>query len=114
MLSAAEWDALKVFQEILQVCICFLRKVMFMLTVSFKVPHAFQQQLSYEKTPTLCDAIPSFEAMSAMWAQQQCDNPETAPIIENGLNKLQAYSDHADLVPAYVLAMSQCQSGIYL
>ena len=28
----------------------------------FKVPHAFQQQLSYQKTPTLCDTAPSFEA----------------------------------------------------
>ena len=27
------------------------------------IPHAFQQHLSAEKTPTLCNTIPSFEAM---------------------------------------------------
>lgn len=41
-----------------------------------------------------------------MWTKQQDDNPETAFIVEAGLNKLEGYRDRADLAPAYVLAMS--------
>ncbi|KAG1774935.1 hypothetical protein EV702DRAFT_973833, partial [Suillus placidus] len=44
-LGSSEWDALNVFCKVLS------------------VPHAFQQRLSAEKTPTLCNAIPAFEAM---------------------------------------------------
>ena len=83
----------------------YLPKIRFSL--SFKVPHAFQQQLSYEKTPTLCDAIPSFEAMSAKWEEYQYNNPAMANIVQPGLNKLEAYKEHAELVPAYVVAMSK-------
>ncbi|KAG0694562.1 hypothetical protein DFH29DRAFT_880627 [Suillus ampliporus] len=45
-LNEVEWQALNVFKDIPS------------------VPHAFQQKLSSKKTPTLYDAIPSFEAMS--------------------------------------------------
>lgn len=71
-----------------------------------KVPHAFQQQLSYEKTPTLCDTIPSFEAMASTWEDHKIDYPEAADIINAGLDKLDIYRNRAELVPAYVLAMS--------
>ena len=67
----------------------------------------FQQQLSYEKTPTLCDAIPSFEAMSAKWEEYQYNNPTMANIVQPGLDKLEAYKERADLVPVYVVAMSK-------
>ena len=72
---------------------------------AFKVPHAFQQQLSYEKTPTLCNAIPAFEAMASTWKRYQTDNLHTSHIVQKGLDKLEEYRDRADLVPAYVLAM---------
>jgi len=72
-----------------------------------KVPHAFQQQLLYKKTPTLCDAIPSFEAMSAKWEEYQHNNPAMANIVQHGLDKLEIYRERADLVPAYVIAMSK-------
>jgi hypothetical protein len=71
-----------------------------------EVPHAFQQQLSFEKTPTLCDAIPSFEAMGVTWEDRKSDYPEAAEIIDAGLEKLDVYRQRAELVPAYVLAMS--------
>lgn len=73
--------------------------------MEFQVPHAFQQQLSYETTPTLCDAIPSFEAMAQVWEEQISDHPETADVIQAGLDKPDVYIDHTDMVPAYVLAM---------
>ncbi|KJA21357.1 hypothetical protein HYPSUDRAFT_116044, partial [Hypholoma sublateritium FD-334 SS-4] len=48
-LTEPEWDALAVVREILL------------------IPDAFQQKLSAEKTPTLCNAIPGFSAMIKMW-----------------------------------------------
>ena len=70
MFSAAEWDALQVFQKILEVSWRLSTfSAAYWLTTLCKVPHAFQQQLSYEKTPTLCDTIPSFKAMAATWEE---------------------------------------------
>jgi len=73
MFSAAEWDALQVFQKILEVSWRLsIFGVAHWLTTLYKVPHAFQQQLSFEKTPTLCDAIPSFEAMASTCDHTPC------------------------------------------
>ncbi|KAG1734110.1 hypothetical protein EDB19DRAFT_1578637, partial [Suillus lakei] len=72
-----------------------------------KVPHAFQQQLSAEKTLTLCYAIPSFKAMSSAWKKQVEDCPDLSSIIEPGLDKLDSYAARMDSVPAYVLAMGK-------
>ncbi|KAH9950786.1 ribonuclease H-like domain-containing protein [Amylocystis lapponica] len=88
-LTEVEWDALEAFHRILS------------------VPHAFQQKLSAEKTPTLCNVIPSYEAMAKVWEAQQHKYPETSHIIQAGLDKLEGYRDRTDLVPAYVLAMSK-------
>lgn len=74
-----------------------------------QVPHAFQQRLSAEKTPTLGDAIPAFEAMQIVWKAQQVKNPKTAFIIDAGLDKLEEYRERANLTPAYALAMSKSQ-----
>ncbi|KAG2085831.1 uncharacterized protein F5147DRAFT_588771, partial [Suillus discolor] len=81
-LNDVEWQALDVFKDILS------------------VPHAFQQKLSSEKTPTLCDSIPSFEAMTDKY-------PDCAAVIQPGLDKLEAYRAHISCVPAYVLAMGE-------
>ncbi|KAG2052959.1 hypothetical protein BDR06DRAFT_886918, partial [Suillus hirtellus] len=97
-LNDVEWQALNVFKDILSAC------------RSFKpcdVPHAFQQKLSSEKTPTLCDSIPSFEAMSRVWQQQADKYPDRAAVIQPGLDKLEAYHAHISCVPAYVLTMGE-------
>ena len=70
-----------------------------------QVSHAFQQHLSYEKTPTLCNAIPSFEALKSKWEEHQVLHPKTAHIVQPGLDKLANYRGRTELVPAYVLAM---------
>ncbi|KAG1896125.1 uncharacterized protein F5891DRAFT_959093, partial [Suillus fuscotomentosus] len=88
-LNDVEWQALDVFKDILS------------------VPHAFQQKLSSEKTPTLCDSIPSFEAMSRVWQQQADKYPDRAAVIQPGLDKLEAYRARISCVPAYVLAMGE-------
>jgi hypothetical protein len=67
----------------------------------------FQQRLSSEKTPTLCDTIPSFKVMVQKWIEKQEEDPETHAIIQQGLNKLDNYREQVNLVPAYVVAMSK-------
>ncbi|KAJ7142834.1 hypothetical protein C8R44DRAFT_603285, partial [Mycena epipterygia] len=86
-LGEKEWEALAVFKRILD------------------LPHAFQQKLSAEKTPTLGDALPAFEAMIKIWQRQQIQHPETAHIIQKGIDKLAAYQERVQNVPAYSFAM---------
>ncbi|KAJ7433152.1 hypothetical protein FB451DRAFT_1064718, partial [Mycena latifolia] len=88
-LGPEEWKALEGFKRILS------------------VPHAFQQKLSAEKTPTLGDALPAFEAMIKAWQKQQVKYPETTHIIQKGIDKLGAYRDRVEGVPAYIFAMSE-------
>lgn len=88
-LTDEEWNALSVAREILL------------------IPFAFQQRLSAQKTPTLCDAIPSFEAMIRTWKEMQLEffgGPEY-DVIDKGLDKLSVYLERAELVPAYVISM---------
>jgi hypothetical protein len=44
--------------------------------------------------------------MAHAWECHQVKNPETAAIVDEGLEKLEEYRARTDLVPAYVLAMS--------
>lgn len=76
------------------------------------MPHAFQQKLSSEKTPTLCEALPSFLQMFAKWKELQEAMPNYAPFINAGLLKLQDYFSRAMQVPAYQLAI--CKSSLFL
>ncbi|KAF8151682.1 hypothetical protein B0H34DRAFT_664757, partial [Crassisporium funariophilum] len=89
-LSQAQWDALAIVREILL------------------VPDAFQQKLSAEKTPTLCNAIPAFDAMVSIWKElQETWGEPFSTIIQAGIDKLNAYHDRIDLVPAYTISMSK-------
>ena len=47
----------------------------------------------------------AFEAMKQKWQEHQEDHPDTAYIVQKGLNKLVDYQTHTDNVLAYVLAM---------
>ncbi|KAJ6592813.1 hypothetical protein B0H19DRAFT_1204861 [Mycena capillaripes] len=88
-LGDKEWEALEAFKRILA------------------VPHAFQQRLSAVKTPTLGDALPAFEAMIKAWQAQQVKYPETAHIIQKGIDKLELYQERVEHVPAYILSMGE-------
>ncbi|KAF8956709.1 hypothetical protein BDZ97DRAFT_1607952, partial [Flammula alnicola] len=72
-LSKAEWDVLRKFEKILQ------------------IPHAFQQVLSYEKTPTLGYTIPLFQAIIQRFKTLKTTMPEASDIIQEGLDKLEDY-----------------------
>jgi hypothetical protein len=70
-----------------------------------QVPHAFQQKLSSEKTPTLAYALPAFEAMISTWNGLQVQYPQMYDIIEAGISKLNEYRKLTELTPAYILSM---------
>ncbi|KAF8970640.1 ribonuclease H-like domain-containing protein, partial [Flammula alnicola] len=93
-LTGDDWEALQAFYDILS------------------IPHAFQQRLSAEKTPTLCETIRSFSAITAIWKEHQGEHPETSNIIQAGIDKLEEYSERTSLTPAYTVAM--CTSHSYL
>ncbi|KAN0111515.1 Ribonuclease H-like domain containing protein [Russula decolorans] len=86
-LKMAEWNTLDAFKSILQ------------------ISHAFQQKLSVEKTPTLGNALPCFEAMARSWEALKSTQSKYASIINEGLNKLKTYCLYTKTVPAYILAM---------
>jgi hypothetical protein len=44
--------------------------------------------------------------MIDVWKAHQDDNPETSDIVQQGLDKLESYSNQTEVVPAYTLAMS--------
>lgn len=73
-----------------------------------KVPHAFQQRLSAEKTPTLSYAIPAFESMIAEWKELSHEIPEYSDVIEAGIDKLELYLDRTEESNAYMIAMGLC------
>lgn len=72
---------------------------------TWQIPHAFQQRLSAEKTPTVCEAVRSFSAITEVWKEHQDQYPETSNIVQAGIDKLEDYSDRTSLTPAYTVAM---------
>ncbi|PBK58919.1 hypothetical protein ARMSODRAFT_899917, partial [Armillaria solidipes] len=93
-LSDDEWTVLRLFHEILH------------------VPHAFQQKLSAEKTPTLCDVLPAFSAFLARWRLLQEQMPEMEEVIQASLDKLEDYFLKVMYIPAYNFAMSKSHLAI--
>ena len=72
------------------------------------MPEAFQQKLSAEKTPTLCNTLPAFDAMVSVWKELQESMGEPyIDIIQVGINKLDAYHNQAEVVPAYTISMCE-------
>jgi hypothetical protein len=43
--------------------------------------------------------------MMNTWKAHQETHPETFDIVQEGLDKLEAYNERVDLAPAYILAM---------
>jgi hypothetical protein len=69
------------------------------------VPHAFQDILGAEATPTLCYTIYAMSAFIQRWEELIEDNPEWENFIRPGLDKLEGYTRPLDDIPAYILAM---------
>lgn len=76
-------------------------------TINYQVPHAFQEILSAESTPTLCYSILAFSAFIERWEELQLEEPHLHDIIEQGLNKLRDYQEELPKTPAYTVAMGK-------
>lgn len=77
------------------------------LIESYQVPHAFQDVLGAETTPTLCYSIPAFTAFIELWTQLASERPDWEVLIQPGLDKLQDYQKQLPQTPAYVVAMGE-------
>jgi hypothetical protein len=78
------------------------------------VPHAFQDILGAEATPTLCYTIFAFSAFMERWEELAQDNPRWAAVIQPGLDKLNDYSTDLDEVPAYTIAMGNLSISLHM
>ena len=76
-----------------------------MLTKTLQVPHAFQDILGAETTPTLPHVIPAFSALIQRWNELKDKNIPWHVMIQPGLEKLRGYEEELSKTPAYFLAM---------
>ena len=100
-----DWATLEDYQEILQVCHYFC--LVYYTDKIYQVPHAFQDILGAETTPTLCYAIPAYSAFIDLWKKQIEDYYQWEPIIQPGIDKLEDYQGRLNDSPAYVVAMGK-------
>jgi hypothetical protein len=63
--------------------------------------------LSAEKTPSLFGTIPAFQALIAKLQEYRDKHDRVAGIITAGITKLNDYLEETEIVPAYVLAISE-------
>jgi hypothetical protein len=70
-----------------------------------QVPHAFQDILGSEATPTLCYTIEAFSMFIQRWEELAASYDQWETLIRPGLDKLDTYSMDLDRVPVYTLAM---------
>ncbi|KAF9440686.1 hypothetical protein P691DRAFT_686797, partial [Macrolepiota fuliginosa MF-IS2] len=89
MLTEHDWQVLKDYSNILV------------------VPHAFQQRLSFEKTPILGNAFPSFYSLIKKWESLQLLMPTYAIVIGSGLQKIQDYYERMLYIDTYTLTICQ-------
>ncbi|KAG2059651.1 hypothetical protein BDR06DRAFT_979789 [Suillus hirtellus] len=71
-----------------------------------KVPHAAQELLASERTPTLSMALPAYELLQTKWTELKGTIWELAHYIEIGLDKLANYICQGRKTWIYALAMS--------
>ncbi|KAJ7235800.1 hypothetical protein C8J57DRAFT_1088647, partial [Mycena rebaudengoi] len=69
------------------------------------VPHAAQELLSAEKTPTLSVALPAYELLLNSWLHLQTELPMLKHYIGVGIDKIQEYVDKGRKSRIYALAM---------
>jgi len=70
-------------------------------------PHATQELLSAEKTPTLPMALPAYELLLESWRNLQPVIPELSYYIGVGIEKIEEYVTKGRKSRVYALAMSK-------
>ena len=99
-MSQDDWILLEIYQVILWVffsCCCYVR----LCEENHQVPHAFQEILSAENTPTICSSIPAFESFIDVWCRLLEERPEWWEMIQPGLDKLEEYEERLTDVHMY-------------
>jgi hypothetical protein len=72
-----------------------------------EVPHAAQELLAAERTPTLSMALPSYELLKSKWSELRTTIWELSHYIGIGLEKLTEYINEGRKTRIYALAMSK-------
>ena len=72
---------------------------------NYQVPHAFQEILSAENTPTICSSILAFESFIDVWHRLLEERPEWWEMIQPGLDKLEEYEER--LTDVHVIGMGE-------
>jgi hypothetical protein len=72
-----------------------------------EVPHAAQELLAAERTPTLSMALPSYELLKNKWSELRQTIWELSHYIGLGLDKLTEYINEGRKTRIYALAMSK-------
>lgn len=80
--------------------------------INYQVPHAFQEILSAESTPTLCYSILAFSAFIERWEELQAEEDHLEGVIEEGLDKLRDYQDELPKTPAYTVALGKLLQSV--
>ena len=71
-----------------------------------EIPHAVQELLSAEKTPTIPMTIPMYESLVEMYKLLQTSQPRLEPAISAAISKIQEYVQKSRKTRVYALAMS--------
>ena len=69
------------------------------------IPHAAQESLSSESTPTLSFSLPFYHAITDKWEHLKQDLPLLSPYIELGIRKVKEYINKSKLSQTYLLAV---------
>lgn len=71
------------------------------------VPHAAQESLSSDSTPTLSYSLPFYHAVTDKWEHLKQGRPLLSPYIEIAIQKVQEYINKSRLSRTYLLAVCE-------
>lgn len=103
-MSQDDWNLLEIYKTILQVFLVIIMSINY-INKNYQVPHAFQEILSAENTPTICSSIPAFESFIDVWRTLLEERPEWWEMIQPGLDKLEEYEER--LTDVHIIAMGE-------
>jgi hypothetical protein len=72
-----------------------------------EIPHAVQEAISAEKTPTLPVALPAYEDLLTLLKDFKALNPEIGDAVQASIEKLEEYFEKTRQTPIYAVAMSE-------
>lgn len=79
-----------------------------------QIPHAIQESISAEKTPTLTVALPAYEHLLTLLKGFKTLNPEIGDAVQASIEKLEEYFEKTRQTPIYAVAMSEPHSNFWL